>query len=163
MKYCTNCGTPLNDAKFCTNCGKAATATASAPLRQLKTNRGLLKFILLSAITFGIYALVVMSSVGEDLNTVASNHDGRNTMHFCLVALLLSCLTMGIATLVWYHTVSSRIGTELQRRGIDYKFGAGSFWGWSFFGALIVIGPFVYTHKLFKAMNLLAADYNING
>ena len=29
------------------------------PVRQLKTNKGLLKFILLSIITFGIYALVV--------------------------------------------------------------------------------------------------------
>ncbi len=38
-----------------------------APVRQLNTNRGLLKFILLSIITLGIYGLVVMSSVGEDL------------------------------------------------------------------------------------------------
>ena len=37
-----------------------------APVRQLNTNRGLLKFILLSIITLGIYGLVVMSSVGED-------------------------------------------------------------------------------------------------
>ena len=30
-------------------------------------------------------------------------------------------------------------------------------------GALIGIGPLVYTHKLLKAMNLLRKDYNVNG
>ena len=163
MKFCTNCGAELNGAKFCTNCGKAADIASAAPLRQLKTNRGLVKFILLSAITFGIYALVVMSTVGEDINTIASSHDGRNTMHYCIIALLLSWPTLGIASLLWYHNVSSRIGAELQRRGISYKLSAGTFWGWGFFGALIFVGPFIYIHKLLKAMNLLAADYNAKG
>ena len=39
------------------------------PVGQLKTNRGLLKLILLSIITFGIYGLVVMSAVSTDINT----------------------------------------------------------------------------------------------
>ena len=55
------------------------------------------------------------------------------------------------------------MGRELNRRGIAYSFGAGDFWGWGILGAFIFVGPFVYYHKLFKAANLLAADFNNRG
>lgn len=139
-------------------------ASPVAPMvAPLKTNRGLLKFILLSIITFGIYGIVVLSGISTDINTIASRYDGKKTMHFCLIFFLLTGLTLGIAPLVWYHRLSARIGQELTRRGIGYSFGAGSFWGWNILGALIVVGPLVYTHKLLTAMNLLSADYNAKG
>ena len=130
---------------------------------KLKTNRGLLKYILLSLITGGIYGLFVMSGISSDINLIASKHDGKKTMHYCLLFFIFSWLTLGIAPIVWYHRISARIGNELNRRGISYSFGAGSFWGWNVLGSLIGIGPLVYTHKLLKAMNLLCKDYNVNG
>lgn len=133
------------------------------PVIQLKTNRGLLKFILLSIITLGIYPLVFMSSISSNINIVASRYDGKKTMHFCLLTFIVAPITLGIAAIVWYHRISNRIGAELQRRGIDYGFGAGTFWGWNVLGSLIVVGPFVYLHKLCKAMNKLCADFNVNG
>lgn len=136
---------------------------SSSPVGQLKTNRGLLKFILLSLVTFGIYGIVAMSSVSTDINIIASRYDGKRTMHYCLLAFVISWLTLGIGILVWYHKLSARIGRELSRRGIHYGFGAGSFWLWDILGSLIAVGPFVYRHKLFKAMNLLARHYNTNG
>ncbi len=135
----------------------------TAPAVQLKTNRGLLKYILLGLITFGIYPLIVMSGISSDINVIASKYDGKKTMHFCLLAFIFSWLTLGIAPIVWYHRISARIGKELSRRGIGYSFGAGSFWGWNVLGSLIGVGPFIYLHKLCKAMNKLAADYNVNG
>ena len=166
MKYCSTCGKEiLDDAVVCIHCGcKTESPVLQAkPVGQLKTNRSLLKYILLSIITFGIYGLVVMSSVSTDINTIASRYDGKKTMHYCLVFFVFSWLTLGIVPLVWFHKISSRIRNELNRRGIDYKFGAGSFWGWGFLGAFIIVGPFIYYHKLFKSMNLLAENYNING
>ena len=135
----------------------------AAPIGQLKTNKGLLKTILLSLITFGIYPLVVMSAVSNEINIVASRYDGKKTMHFCLLTFLVAPITFGIAGIVWYHKISARIGAELQRRGIDYSFGAGTFWGWNVLGALIGVGPLVYMHKLFKAVNKMNAHYNVNG
>ncbi len=41
--------------------------------------------------------------------------------------------------------------------------GALSYWGWNVLGAWIVVGPFIYKYKLFKAMNLLSMHYNVNG
>ena len=140
-----------------------ATTQVTPPVAKLKTNRGLLKFILLSLITFGIYGIVVLSSVSSDINVIASRYDGKKTMHYCLVLFIFAPLTFGIVALVWFHRISARIGNELNRRGIAYSFGAGSYWGWMILGSLIAVGPFVYIHKLLKAMNLLSENYNING
>ncbi len=136
---------------------------STAPVGQLTTKRGLLKFVLLSLITFGIYGIVVLSSVSTDINTIASRYDGKKTMHFCLITFVFSWLTFGIANIVWFHKISDRIGKELNRRNISYSFGAGSFWGWNVLGSLIIVGPFVYVHKLLTAMNLLSEHYNVNG
>lgn len=133
------------------------------PLARLNTKRGLLKYILLSFITFGIYGIVALSSVSTDINLIASRYDGKKTMHYCLVFFIFSGLTLGIVPIVWYHRISARIGRELNRRNISYSFGAGSFWGWNVLGVLIVVGPFIYLHNLFKAMNLLSADFNERG
>lgn len=84
-------------------------------------------------------------------------------MHFCLMSFILTPITLGIYTLVWYHQLSNRIGAELKRRGIDFDFGAKDFWLWNILGSLIFVGPFIYVHKLCKAMNLLSEDFNMRG
>ena len=165
MKYCSKCGSQINDdAVVCINCGcKVEGFNPTKPVAPLNTNKGLVKYILLNLITFGIYGLVVMSSVSSDINTIASRYDGKKTMHFCLLTFIFSWLTCGIAVFVWYHKISARIGKELIRRGISYNFGADTYWLWSVLGSLIVVGPFIYLHKLFTAMNLLSSDYNAKG
>ena len=133
------------------------------PVAQLKANKALWKFILFNLLTFGIYSLVVMSSVSDDINIIASRYDGKRTMHYCLLFFIVAPLTLGIGSIVWYHRISSRIGNELRRRGIPYSFSAGSYWLWCVLGCLILVGPFVYTHKLLKATNLLCQSFNLNG
>ena len=96
---------------------QTAPGTAAQPPAQLKTNRSLLKFILLSLITFGIYGIVVMSSISNDINLIAGRYDGKKTMHYCLLIFIVGPITCGIATLVWHHKLSARIGAELGRRG----------------------------------------------
>ncbi len=137
--------------------------TVNIPARQLRTNRSLIKYILLSIITLGIYELVMMSHISEEINLVASPHDGKKTMHFCLLFFIFSWLTLGIAPFVWFHRISARMGNELTRRGISYSFGASDFWLWNILGAIIIVGPFVYIHKFLKAQNLINADYNQKG
>lgn len=140
-----------------------ASAAPAAPAAQLKTNRGLLKYLLLSIITGGIYGIAVMSDVSTDINIIAGRYDGKRTMQYCLILFIFSWLTLGIVPMVWCHRLCNRIGSELSRRGLSYRISAATFWGWGFFGSLILVGPFIYTHKLLKAMNLLAADYNVKG
>lgn len=134
-----------------------------APAVKLSTNRGLLKTILLSLVTFGIYGIVAYSKVSTDINTIASKYDGKKTMHYCLMMFVFSWLTFFIYPIVWMHKISERIGDELIRRNIDYKFNASTFWVYSFLLSFTLIGPLLYASKLFKAMNKLSESYNIYG
>ena len=64
---------------------------------------------------------------------------------------------IGIFFRIW---LSNRIGAEVKRRGYDYKFSASTFWLWGILGSLIIVGPIVYAHKLFKSMNMINESYN---
>ena len=137
--------------------------SSAPPANFMKTNRGWLKTLLLDLITLGIYSIVFFSGISTDINLIASRYDGKKTMHFCLLLFVFTPITGTIAAFVWFHRLSKRIGRELSRRGLPYRFGAVDFWGWNVLGALIVVGPFIYLHKLCKAMNLLCDDYNLRG
>lgn len=138
-------------------------SAGQAPARQLPANRGAVKAIILTIITLGIYSIVLNTKMADELNITASKYDGKRTMNYCLLFFLVGPITLEIATVVWFHKFSSRIGDELNRRNIDYSFGASSFWLWNVLGLLILIGPFIYLHKLIKAINLINENYNING
>ena len=121
------------------------------------------KYFFLSIITLGIYGIVLMSHVSTEINKIATKHDGRRTIHYCLVLFVFSWLTLGIYPLIWYTNLCSRMGDELDRRNLNYSFGPGHYWGWCIFGAFILVGPFIFFHQFFKSMNLLCNDYNIRG
>lgn len=132
------------------------------PRLVLPTGRGLGKMIFLGILTAGIYPLVIWSRIVTELNIAASRYDGRRTMPY-LGMMLLAPITLGIYPFVWMHKLCSRIGEELQRRGLDYKFGPGVFWLWGILGSLIIVGPFIFGHKLLKSMNKINADFNAKG
>ena len=133
-----------------------------APMLRLPTERGLAKMFFLGILTLGIYPTVIWSRIVTELNIAASRYDGERTMPY-FEMLLLAPFTLMIYPLVWMHSFCRRIGTELERRGIGYEFGADKFWLWNVLGCLILVGPFVFVHKLMKAMNLINRDFNVNG
>ncbi len=132
------------------------------PRIQLPTHRGLAKMFFLSIVTLGIYPTVIWSRIVTELNITASRYDGKRTMPFFAMSMLMP-LTLGIYYLVWITGFCGRIGDELKRREIPYKFGASTFWLWNILGSLIVVGPFIYLHKLLKSMNLINAAFNEHG
>lgn len=134
------------------------------PKKLLPIDRSIAKFILLSLITFGIYAIVVMTKISCEINIVATQYDGRKTRNYLWILFLWGWLTLGIAFLVWHHQLSNRIGNELHRRQIPYSFGASDYWLWNVLGVWIAgILPWVYFYRLISAMNQLNADYNQKG
>ena len=137
-------------------------ADTRAPKIQLPTKRGLGKMFFLGLLTLGIYPTVIYSRIITELNIAASRYDGKRTMPY-FGMLMLAPLTLGVFTYVWFHNLCARIGTELQRRGIDYKFGPSHFWLWGILGSFILVGPFIFTHKLMKSMNLINKDFNEKG
>lgn len=144
--------------------GRAAVVNNSPlAVAQLPTDRSLLKFVLLSLITLGIYGIWVTASSADDLNLVASRHDGKRTMNYWLLIFLIGPITLGIGTLVWWTTFPDRIGKEQRRRGMEAGVSGGDFWLWGVLGALIIVGPFIFCHKWLNAMNALCLNYNQNG
>ena len=134
----------------------------AAPLLKLPTGRGLGKMFFLGILTLGIYPIVIWSRIVTEMNIAASRYDGQRTMPYFAMCTLAP-ITLGIYAWVWIHGFCNRIGVELQRRGIDYKFGASTFWLWGILGSLIIVGPFIFIHKLMKSMNLINADFNVKG
>ena len=133
------------------------------PVAQLRTNRSLAKVFFLSLITFGIYGLVCFGNVTDDVNTVCSRYDGKKSMNYYLLFFIVGPITLEIATIVWMHNLCNRIGDELKRRQINYSFSAADFWLWGVLGSLILVGPFVFGHKFFKAMNQMNESFNTYG
>ena len=101
------------------------------PAYQLPTGRGLIKLWLLTIITLGIYPMVMWSRMSVEINMVASRYDGKRTMHFLWMPVV-AALTLGIYMFVWLHQLCNRIGNELKRRQVNYKFSAATFWLWTF-------------------------------
>lgn len=168
---CKNCGNEIaENTQYCTACGadqssETFQATAQqyfAPALQLPTNRSLVKMIFLSLITFGIYGTVIWTKIAGEINITASRYDGKRTCPY-FATLFLTMITYGIFAFVWQHKFTARVGAEVKRRGYNYDFGASDFWLWCVLGSLIIVGPFVYCHKLMKSMNMINASYNIYG
>ena len=126
---------------------------------KLKTNRQMWKLMLLNILTLGIYSIIFFIPFSYDIDKVAPRRDGRRTMNF-IGAYLLSLFTFAIVMDIWHYQIASRVEDALSERSITYDFGTGDFWGWFIFGSLILVGPFIYFHKLCKAMNLLCEAYN---
>lgn len=150
------------DAPVASAPAEAATRTRTLPRIQLPTRRSLAKMFFLGILTLGIYPTVIYSRIVTELNIVASRYDGKRTVPY-FGALLLMPLTLMIYGFVWCHCLCDRIGAELRRRGLPYAFGAGDFWLWNILGALILVGPFIFMHRLMKAMNYLNRDFNAAG
>lgn len=129
--------------------------------QRLKTNRSMPKLMILNILTLGLYSILFFIPFSFDLDKIAPKRDRSKTMNF-LLAYVLSLFTFAIVIDIWHYQIANRIEEALEKRNIDYEFGTGSFWGWFIFGSFILVGPFVYFHKLCKAMNLLCADYNEN-
>ena len=108
------------------------------PAYQMPCERSLLKMIFLGLITFGIYPLVIYSRISTEINMVASRHDGERTMHY-LFMCMLAPLTLFIYPFIWIHNLCNRIGDELDRRSIRYRFRAMHFWLWNFLYSILLI------------------------
>lgn len=132
----------------------------SGPVRQLKTSRSFIKTILLSLVTFGIYAIVTYGQITDDVNLVCSRYDGRKSMNYYLLVFIVTPLTLGISSVVWMHNICDRIGNELTRRQVNYSFGSKDFWLWGVLGSFIFVGPFIFAHKFFTAVNKMNESYN---
>jgi hypothetical protein len=125
----------------------------------LKTNRGLIKWLFFSIITFGIYAFVLIAKKAEETN-ITCKGDGKETKGFWIY-LLLSIVTFGIYPIVWGFQVVERHATYLRAHN-EKEILSGLGWLlWSYVGGLLFgIGAFVAMYLDIKQWNKVNEIHN---
>lgn len=111
--FCKNCGVKLEDnEKFCPNCGNSREQTNNQNFTAPKIQkRDLATAIILSIVTCGIYGLIWMSQMQNDMNIVAD--DGDTTSGGTVV--LLSILTCNIYGIIWVYKTAQRLYAASQK------------------------------------------------
>lgn len=129
------------------------------PRERLNANFGLLKWIIFSAFTFGIYSMYTTYRIAHDVN-IACEKDGKHTAGL-LMYILLTFVTFGIYSFVWRFKVCNRIEKKLERCGLaSPTSGIGDFL-WNTFGLMLFgLGALIAQYKLFKGINMVDDAYN---
>ena len=132
--FCKNCGKEVPDGtKFCPNCG--AQVETEAPKTETYTgtvngaaggpkNRSIGVCILLSIVTCGIYGIIWLVQMVDELNTAA----GETNATSGILVFLLSLVTCNIYSWYWFYKAGELVnrasgahgGTQDQNRGILY-------------------------------------------
>ncbi len=128
-------------------------------MRRIKDDRSIITYLLLSLITFGIYAIWFLHRMTKDINELC-REDGNRTPGV-LALVLFSLLTCGLYGLFWWYRVGDILAVAVRKRNLNSSV-SGS-------GVLIcfVLGYFVFgiaswvgMHRVFEATNELAVEYN---
>ena len=128
---------------------------------KLSTKRNMWVLMILTILTLGIYSIIFFIPFSFDLDKISPKYVGTKPMNY-LWAFVLSLFTFSIVIDIWHYQTAKRVEEALEYRKIEYEFGTADFWKWLVLGSLILVGPFIYYHKLCKAMNLLCEHYNEN-
>lgn len=128
--------------------------------KRIRTNRGVLKYLILSILTFGIYDIFYWYGMIRDIN-IACRGDYEKTPGI-LQYFLLSVLTCGlIYPLVWGYNVSQRMHHNGIRYGVTTNSTGLSYLVLNFAGWLLCgLGPIIATIHIIKDANKIFMAYN---
>lgn len=78
----------------------------------VQEKRNFVKYLILNLFTFGIYGIVVMYRLTEDVNKMCAD-DGRDTVNY-FMAVVFGFLTLGIYWLFWHFQIGERISNYMM-------------------------------------------------
>lgn len=151
----------------------------AAGIRAIRDDRKLWSYILLSFITFGIYAYYYIYKMAQDTNVICAG-DGEKTGGL-LAFILLSFITFGIYAYYWEYKLQERLRANAPRYGVTtITQGGGTILllalggvavsvilgllSVGFLGILGMILSYAATYIIIHSLNDLAAAYNrVNG
>lgn len=116
------------------------------------THRSGVAFVFFGIITLGIYPAVVLSSVREEVSSLLDGKGVGKQMPF-VWAYLLGFVTLGLAPLIWVCRMANKIEMAALEKKITSPRLSGAFMLWSYFGIVILIGPFLAYHRFFVLLN----------
>ena len=137
----------------------APQVNANEPVVMLKTNRGVIKTILLSFITCDIYYFYQIHKIGKEMNTCCKG-DGRKTPGL-LMFILLCIITCGFYVFFYLYRLENRIQDNSRKYGLFVSETGMTILLWEILGSIFcLLGYFVALHLVLENMNRLFAAYN---
>ena len=128
---------------------------------RVKEDRSILLYIILTAVTCGIYGLYFVHKMAQDLNVVC-NGDGQEATAGLGALIGYSILTCGIYGTCYWYGLANRINLNCPRYGVASEIDGLHYLLWCTIGSLLCgIGPIIGLYKLIKSCNALCHAYNM--
>lgn len=119
---------------------------------ELKTNRGLLKYLIFNFLTLGIYGMYIIHAAAKETDE-ACKEDGKNTKGL-LLYILFSIITLGIYAFIWSYNIVERWAAFIRKRNQTPRLnGGGMYLLWLIVGSMIGIGPLVAQYLFLHTWN----------
>lgn len=133
----------------------------SAPMgyTPIKTDRGVIGWLLLSIVTCGIYSYYFLYCLARDINVMCQD-DGDSTPGLAAF-ILLSFVTCGFYALYWYYKIGNRLQANAPRYGLVFQENGTTILMWQIVGALLCgLGSIFAMNIIIKNTNAMATVYN---
>lgn len=128
----------------------------------IKTDRSIIKYILLSLVTCGIYSLWFIYDLAKDVNTMCEG-DGKKTAGLVKM-LLLTLITCGIYGVYWWISIADRMYMNGSRYDADIPYKGSSVMLWYLLGLFCLnLLSYVAIYYVIENANALALAYNNHG
>lgn len=125
----------------------------------IKTDRGVIGWLLLSIVTCGIYSYYFLHCLARDINVMCQD-DGDSTPGIAAF-ILLSFVTCGFYALYWYYKIGNRLQANAPRYGLVFQENGTTILMWQIVGALLCgLGPIFAMNIIIKNTNAMATVYN---
>ena len=125
----------------------------------IKTDRGVIGWLLLSIVTCRIYSYYFLYCLARDINVMCQD-DGDSTPGLAAF-ILLSFVTCGFYGLYWYYKIGNRLQANAPRYGLMFQENGTTVLMWQIVGALLCgLGPIFAMNIIIKNTNAMATVYN---
>ena len=129
MKFCSNCGNQVPEgANVCPLCGtpmggqpnfqqqtQQPNQNFQAAARPVVQNKSLATCIILSLVTCGIYGIIWMINLVDDVNRVCNDEKSNQSGG---TVFLLTLVTCGIYGFIWFYNAGQRMFRAGQKYGM---------------------------------------------
>lgn len=137
----------------------SAACTCPEGYAPIKTDRGVIGWLLLSIVTCGIYSYYFLYCLARDINVMCQD-DGDSTSGLAAF-ILLSFVTCGFYGLYWYYKIGNRLQANAPRYGLMFQENGTTVLMWQIVGALLCgLGPIFAMNIIIKNTNAMATAYN---
>lgn len=166
---------PLRFRQFSLSLSSSTPASSSTPVSSsmlsslhlppmgyapIKTDRGVIGWLLLSIVTCGIYSYYFLYCLARDINVMCQD-DGDSTPGLAAF-ILLSFVTCGFYALYWYYKIGNRLQANAPRYGLMFQENGTTVLMWQIVGALLCgLGLIFAMNIIIKNTNAMATAYNV--